>query len=60
MADQQDSSGKEDHVADGKAGKGIMARVNAPSDPETEDLDEAAGHPDAKPSGAAAQSKLPD
>ena len=36
MADQRDSEGKEDHIADDKSGKGIMARVNAVSDPKTE------------------------
>ncbi|MBW6526403.1 hypothetical protein KZ813_06080 [Sphingomonas sp. RHCKR7] len=53
MANQQDSSGKRDHAADDKAGKGIMSRVNAPSDPRTQDADSASEDREAKPSGDA-------
>jgi hypothetical protein len=53
MANQQDSSGKQAHVADDKAGKGIMSRVNAASDLETDGVESASEDPQAKPSGAA-------
>lgn len=54
MANQQDSSGKQARVADDKAGKGIMSRVNAASDSETEGVEGGSEDSAAKPSGAAA------
>jgi len=54
MANQEDGSGKQAHVADDKAGKGIMSRVNAASDPDTDGVESASDDPEAKPSGAAA------
>lgn len=52
MANQQDSSGTRDHVAGDKSGKGIMSRVNAASDPDTQGVERASDDPKAKPYGA--------
>ncbi|MBB3349117.1 hypothetical protein [Sphingomonas sp. BK069] len=57
MTNQQDSSGKQDHVADDKAGKGIMSRVNAASDQDTDCIRRAPDAADTKPSGAAVHVK---
>lgn len=57
MTNQQDSSGKQDHVADDKAGKGIMSRVNAASDQDTDCIRRAPDAANAKPSGAAVHVK---